>query len=406
LLACRLACLLAALPLCAAGADAPATDDKLSLSGFATLGLARSNTDDAQFVRYNQARGVTRDYGSGTDSNLGLQAAYRLMPDTSAMVQILTRKYTSEHYTTELAWAFVKRRLNPDFSLRLGRVVVPSFMISDYQNVGYANTMMRPPAEMYSLAAIENVDGADLTFQHSYGDTTYTAQLAGGVSHGKLFMAGGGGSIATFRAPLYTLNLALENGPFMLRLSHLRAELTSADMAPLNAIGARLRAAGYGQLARDMGVSEGKKIDFNSFGLTMDWRNIVLQSEYGMRRAVEPVYIPDNEAWYLMAGYRFGAILPYYAHAAVRQAGRSVSLPAGFRVARPLGRAVDMGFLTSARQHSDLIGVRWNFAPSCALKVQVDRLRPTVKSGAMIFGPSEGLKHAVVVSALAFDFVF
>jgi hypothetical protein len=68
---------------------------------------------------------------------------------------VLTRKNTSPTFTTDLTWAFLKARINDEVSVRVGRVVVPTFLISDYQNVGYANTMMRPPIEMYGQAPIE-----------------------------------------------------------------------------------------------------------------------------------------------------------------------------------------------------------------------------------------------------------
>jgi hypothetical protein len=400
-----LALLLACLPA-AACADGLPADGKLSLSGFATFGVARTNSDDAQFVRYNQAEGVGSGFRSGTDSNLGLQASYKFTPALSATAQVLTRKYTSTRYTPGVSWAFLKFAPRDDLSLRVGRVVVPSFMISDYQNVGYANTMMRPPLEMYGLAAIENIDGADLTYQRSFGASTVTAQLGAGVSHGKLFVAGGGGSIATIRAPLYTLNLALENGPFTLRLSRLTTDLESRDFRMLNTLTARLERAGFAPLARDLTLVGGKRVSFSAVGATMDWKQLLLQAEYGRRQANEPVYIPDNDAYYLMAGYRVGALLPYYAHAAVWQKGRSVALPANFPRGGALAQRVDTDYLTAAEQHSDLVGLRWNFAKARALKVQLDRVRPTRKSGGLINGPADGLKHPVVVVAFALDAVF
>jgi hypothetical protein len=36
---------------------------------------------------------------------------------------------------------------------RAGGIDGHVFLISDYQNVGYANTMMRPPVEMYGAGA-------------------------------------------------------------------------------------------------------------------------------------------------------------------------------------------------------------------------------------------------------------
>jgi hypothetical protein len=107
-----------------------------------------------------------------------------------------------------------------------------------------------------------------------------------------------------------------------------------------------------------------------------------------------------------MAGYRIDRFLPYYAHADVRQTGRSVTLPPGFAATSPLAGVVDGGFLTSPEQHSDLVGVRWNFAKSRALTVQIDRLRPTAKNGELIFGPPGGLHGPVMVTAVALDFVF
>src|SRR3954470_8668355 len=93
----------------------------LTIGGFGTLGMARTNSDAAQFVRYNQAEGVTTRAGIGTDTNLGLQATYKFTPEVSGTAQVLTRKNTSPTFTTELTWAFVKARINDDFSVRGGR---------------------------------------------------------------------------------------------------------------------------------------------------------------------------------------------------------------------------------------------------------------------------------------------
>jgi hypothetical protein len=64
----------------------PDADSALDLSGFGTFGLASTNTDAAQFIRYNQARGTTSGITNGTDSNLGLQAIYKFSPAVSATV--------------------------------------------------------------------------------------------------------------------------------------------------------------------------------------------------------------------------------------------------------------------------------------------------------------------------------
>src|SRR5476649_1539481 len=100
-------------------------DGNLSISGFGTLGVAKSNTDEAQFARYNQAEGVSDKARIGLDSNLGLQASYKINDWLSGTAQILTRKNTSPTFTTDLTWAFLKARVNDEVSVRVGRVVLP-----------------------------------------------------------------------------------------------------------------------------------------------------------------------------------------------------------------------------------------------------------------------------------------
>jgi hypothetical protein len=380
-------------------------DGNLSISGFGTLGVAKSNTDDVKFARYNQADGVGDSARIGLDTNLGLQATYKINDWLSGTAQVLTRKATEHSFTTDLTWAFLKARINDEVSVRVGRVVVPTFLISDYQNVGYANTMMRPPIEMYGQAPIENSDGADINYQHAFGDLNFTAQAFAGVSRGKLYVPTGAGSTATYRAPDAGISLAGEYGPFLLRVAHARADIHINDIQPINALTTTLNGAGFTQLASDLTFTTGKKIAFTSIGATMDWNNIIAQAEYAQRRAKDAVYLPDTNAWYAMAGYRIGKVLPYYAHASAKGAGSSVTKPAALARVPALNAAVT-GLLTSAEQTSDIIGVRWDFAKSVALKVQVDRVKPKAKSGLLINVPAAGYNKDVTVVAAGLDFVF
>jgi hypothetical protein len=162
---------------------------------------------------------------------------------------------------------------------------------------------------------------------------------------------------------------------------------------------------GFGQLGRDLGIVEGKKMSFTELGLTVDWNSIVIQSEYAQRRAHDPVYIPETNSWYAMAGYRYGKVLPYFAHAASKGSGTSITVPAALAKIPALNAAVN-NLLISPEQSTNLVGVRWDFAKSMALKVQVDRVKPKVKSGQLIFAPATGQKDSVTVVAAGLDFVF
>ncbi|MBA5636386.1 porin [Duganella sp. LX20W] len=386
-------------------AHAGAMDDgNLTIGGFGTLGEAKINTDKAQFIRYNQAEGVGEKARIGLDSNLGLQASYKVNDALSGTVQVLTRKNTSTSFTTDLTWAFLKYKINDELNVRVGRVVIPTFLISDYQNVGYANTMMRPPVEMYAQDPIESADGADFNYQHAFGDTNFTAQGLIGVSRGKLVLAGTT-AVATYRAPVMGLSLAVEHGPVTLRAAHVEAKLSGNDAVPLNQLSATLTAVGFSGLANDLTFNNRKKVTFTEVGATLDWNNIVGQAEYGMRRAKEPVYIPDTNSWYAMVGYRVGKFLPYFSHAQVTQHGRSVTLPTGFPTSGPLAAVVG-NLLQANLQSTNLVGVRWDFAKNVDAKFQVDRVKPGAKGGMLINGPVGGLKDNVTVVAASLDFVF
>ena len=248
-------------------------DGNLSISGFGTLGVAKTNSDDAKFARYNQAAGTGDSPRIGLDSNLGLQATYTFNDSLSGTVQVLTRKNTSQQFTTDFTWGFLKYKLNDETNVRLGRVVLPAFLISDYQNVGYANTMMRPPIEMYGQAPIENMDGADVNWQHAFGDTNVTVQGFGGVSRGKLYIPTGGGAVAKHQSPVFGAAVTAEYGPFTARLAHARAKIEVNNLAPINALTDGLAATKVPaaiQLADDLTLRGGKKMSFTEIGLTMD----------------------------------------------------------------------------------------------------------------------------------------
>ncbi|MCE3263290.1 MAG: hypothetical protein K0R43_2369 [Pseudoduganella sp.] len=389
----------------------PLGDGNLSISGFGTLGVAQTDADDAKFARYNQASGTGDSPRIGLDSNLGLQASYAFNDRLSATVQVLTRKNTSPQFTTDLTWGFLKYKLNDEINVRVGRVVLPAFLISDYQNVGFANTMMRPPIEMYGQAPIENVDGADVNWQHAFGDTNVTVQAFGGTSRGKLYIPTGGGSVAKHQSPVFGAAVTAEYGPFTARLAHARAQIEVNNLAPINAVTDALGRTGIPsmlQLANDLTLKGGKRMSFTEIGFTMDYKNVVLQAEYAQRRAHEPVYIPETNSGYVMAGYRFGKVLPYYTHAYYKGAGSSVTVPT-VPAAHPLAPTLGAirGLLVSPEQKTDLVGMRWDFAKNLALKVQIDHIKPKVKGGSLIL-PSgvPTYTNSVNVYAAGIDFVF
>jgi hypothetical protein len=410
---------LLALPLAVSTAHAQdgAGFPPVKISGFGTGALTYADTRHAEFARPNQAEGSSRDFRTGIDSNLGLQADMPVNSWLSLTAQGLVRKDAEAGYGAELTWAFAKFRLSDELSVRVGRVGLPVFMISDYRNVGYANHMLRPPAEIYSQVTFNNIDGLDLTWQRSFGDTSVTSQLAYGSVDAPVT-----GGVDVEGKQVIALNVSAEHGPFTVRAGHARTKITVDNSSSLNALVAGLRAAGAGYRFAQLPVlaaeieAKDKQASFTSLGLAMDWNDIVVQTEYAKRKTDS--YINDTTSWYVMGGYRIGSFMPYVSHAELKIDSAIVNTvpaacPAGYPAActptmQQLGAGVGRlrnSAVGQGEQSTSSFGLRWDFASSVALKAQIDRVKPKNGNGLFI-NVQPGFRGDVIVGAVALDFVF
>ena len=389
----------------------------VAISGYGTVAMTRTDTDQAQFARPNQASGVGKTARAGVDSNFGVQGTVGVNSWLSFTAQGLVRKDAEDDFGAELAWAFAKAKVSDKLSLRVGRVGLPVFMISDYRNVGYANTLLRPPTEVYAQVPINGIDGADATWQQSLGDTTVSAQFAAGRSRSGISERGST-TLHVDMTGVTALNLAAEHGPLTLRLGRVDTTLNVDDSSQLNALTGALRATGAGYNMAQLGTLAGalelkkKRASFTSAGLGLDWNNLIVQSEYARRKTDS--YINNTSSWYLMGGYRIGKFLPYYNHAETKSTDHvantvAAACPAGYPLAcTPTLQALSAGvdaLSAPINQSTDSIGVRWDLYRSLALKAQIDRVRPSAGAGQLL-NVTPGFTGPVTVGAIALDFVF
>lgn len=406
------------LPLALASAFAQEADGPtVKISGFGTGALTWTNTDQAEFGRPNQASGARKSPRTGVDSNLGLQANVGVNSWLSFTAQGLVRRDAEDDFGAELAWAFAKARINDQLSVRVGRIGLPAFMISDYRNVGYANNFLRPPVEMYSQVPFNSLDGIDATYQHSFGDTSVTGQVAAGRAEAPI-----AGGLTAKGKDMLGLNLVAEHGPFTARFGRVDGKISINGSAGLATLLGGLRAAGSGyrfpqlNAMADQLEANQKKASFTSVGLGMDWNNVVVQTEFAKRKV--DAYVNDTSSWYVMSGYRFGKVLPYFIQSKVSIDGFPANTvpaacPAGYPAAcgptlaalRAGASRVPYTGIGQGEQSSTSIGVRWDFYRSLAFKAQLDRVKPAVGSG-LLLNPGAGFNRDVTVGAVAIDFVF
>lgn len=388
------------LLLALAAGGASAADGMFSLSGFGTLGLVRTSTDDAQFALFGQTRGADKDASAEVDSKLGVQVGAKFSDVFSGTLQVLTKSNGKGNFTPGVEWAFLKAQVTPALSLRAGRMGAPFFAVSDFRDVGFANTALRPPKDVYDQVPVSHFDGADASYQLSTSVGTLTGQVFGGKASDtsqryKVDVK----SLAGFNATLET------DAGLTLRLGYAEGKLTVGNDA-LNGLVATLRATPFAAVGNQLDPNN-SKASFTGVGLTWDQGDWVASAEYTQRRV--KTFLADTDGWYVLVGHRFGPLTPYVTVSEARTVNSNVNntIPAATPQLAALKAAVD-GVVEGQRhtQKTFAVGARWDFARNLALKAQWENVRPDGRGYFISPTANWGNGKTVNVISVALDTVF
>jgi hypothetical protein len=347
----------------------------LSFAGFGTLGVVHSSEDKANFkssVLAPNGAGYSHAWSADVDSRIGAQLTANFTGQLSAVVQVVSEQRYDNSYRPTVEWANIKYQFTPDLSIRLGRIVLPDFLVSDYRKVGYANPWVRPPVEVYGLVPISNSDGVDASYRMYLGEFTNTIQ--GTYGTGKARLPAGGGTVTAKNA--WAISDTLEYGHATMHVTYHRTTLTADAYKPLF--------DGFRQFGPE-GIALADKYDvdnklfaFIGLGAMYDPGDWFVMGEWGATDAHS--VLGKRSAWYASGGYRFGKFTPYLTYAEAKVAsntsdpGLTVSaLPPGPAAGLNAGLNALLGSIPVQKTLS--IGSRWDFAKNAALKLQFDHIR-------------------------------
>lgn len=356
-----------ALPLSASQAlAATQIGDHLEFSAFGTLGTVQTDTNDAQFVRDGQSTGATESMDYNVDSYMGAQLTATATQWLSGTVQLVAAHRVEDNINIEVEWAFAKLAPLKGLQIRGGRMALPLFAVSDFRNVGYANTWVRPPDEVYGLALLRRLEGADVTYRLPLGSSSLIMSALKGKSYIET------ASLHIDVDNIEGLNVQWENDWLAVRA---------------------------GRVEGDVRIGGSDPYTFSDIGFTVDRGNIVAQGEYVSRRSGSQAGMVDADGWYVLGGYRFDSVLPFvsYGHTEPKYKNSPVHL--------------------SGEQSTIALGVRWDAFNSAAFKFQVQRVDTNDTAGISFVAPAGVLPNggglapvplnkAVNVVSLALDFVF
>lgn len=390
------------LATCLAGSGTAMAEDGFKVSGYGTLGVVRTNTNEAEFASTVTApNGAKSSWNAGVDSRLGVQADW-IAGDWSATAQAVTLKNGEGNFRPQVVAANVKYRMTPALEVRLGRIAMPIYAISDYRNVGYAYTWVRPPLEVYYSLPYNSLDGLSALYRTKVGDGTFRFEPFYGRNKGFWYFGSQGDG-----DPIKGFHVGYEIGNWDLRAMALKINVIYSSPG-LDGIFNGMRSTSIPSvvgLANRLTTAEGKKCAFNSLGATYDNGTLLYSGEYVNGPCDS--FIAGIYGWTHTVGYRIGKFMPYFVFSSQipKRKHDADLLPntpemAGFRGAL---NAIETGTF----QRSMVLGLRWDVYQNMALKAQVDHIQTRKDEPSIFVNAAPGFAgKSVNVYSVALDFVF
>lgn len=374
----------------AAPATAAGAGTRLELTGFGTLGLARTSDDSAQFVRdLSQSRGLQQSWRFENDSLLGIQANLDLRDDLEVVVQAVSRYTPYNTFTPALTWAFLRYDPNPSWALRAGRLGTEFYMQADSRMVGYTYLTVRPPVDFYGALPFDFIDGLDVAALQP---------LAGGVVKAKLF-----GGVSRQTSPWDDIQYSLSGtllvggyldfveGPWQLRLTQVGVRFDK-DL-PVEDFYRALPT----ETADELRVA-GRWSGFTSLGAIYDAGPFQTQLMLS-KTSNEHASFEDTWAGYLIASYRIGSLTPFVGVSAAKSRPKTLRHPVpGYTDAYQVNFHSD--------QKTVFLGGRWDFANNFCLKAQLDLIRGDPDSRFLYRWETPDWDGSMTIFTLTLDFVF
>jgi hypothetical protein len=358
--------LLAALSASAVSSQALADDlsNIFSVSGFGTLGFVHSSLHSADYSSSSiqpDGSGATRRFDVANNSRFGIQLGARVTDKLLATVQVIAENGSDNHFGPHLEWANVKYAFTPEFSVRVGRIDLPTFMNSEYRNVGYAFPWTRLPVELYNTQPVTSSDGADVSYRSAFLGASNTIRMAYGHTSFRIYP----GSLRFEGKNIVDVDDTIEAGNFVVHAGFLHATVDIESY-----------------LAHQAG-------NVFTLGASYDPGAWFVQGEIARTTVAEVT--PGYLSGYIAAGVRFAKLTTFITYSHSQSLDKPISIANYDTGQRDLG-----------------VGVRWDVMKDVDLKVQFDHVWvPSNSTGSFInYQPGYQTGSGSNIVSATLDFVF
>lgn len=391
----------------------------LAIHGFGTFGAAYIDKPDGwSYVRTFNQHGNDDRLRVDLDSVIGLQLNYQPTERIEFVAQAAASRLDGDAERNDyLELGFIGWHPDSNWSVRLGRINLDAYLISDHRMVGFTYQTIRPPVEYYARMPT-SLDGGDISRSWLRDGVQWRTKLMVGRTEN------GTGDRRLTLSPVVGLIGSRESDGLLLRLSalHGRTRNNIAALNPLLQGLQQMQLLPVPQVAADAAAMQaalttrGMRTNYVAAAIAYDRNDWLLTAEIN-RTKVEDKPAISFTSGYVSAGRRFGLLSVSVTESVMRRDSDAFVAPVwatplaafGPQVAQQAQQLAQGAAMvvntTAADQSTTTLGLRWDVASRVALKGQWDHVRWRNQGSALWFDAT-GAAGSGNVFAVAADFVF
>ena len=284
-------------------------DPEFAWNGFLTLGLSAIDDDEVTTQGNVPYSTHTESIDEQADTKFALQGSATFTPGFSATVQLLSK--ANNDYKVDVEWAYFSLQATENLKLRLGQLRRPLFRYSDYYDVGYAYSWVRPPTTTYfEFGPFYNpIDSIDFYYQKSFGEWSLSGQTYYGQDSGRgeLFFQ----TLTYEERHAYGTAWEVEKDSTSFRVGYHHSRF-SLDIPVINQAAEALNQFGFSELAEPISIQD-KLAEFISIGGAITKKSWTVSAET-TRMTPKDSILPTINAWYASLEKNFGTYSVYYSY--------------------------------------------------------------------------------------------
>jgi len=318
---------------------------EINISGFASInagkvisgsGVPDYGMEPTFVADYPNVSTYTEEWSMAPETLLGLQFTADVYDGLSATAQVLARG--ADDFNVTMEWAYLSYKVANNWTVQAGRKRLPLFYYSDFFDVGYAYVWMRPPENNYGWE-IFNYNGANVLYNNSFGDWSLATNIYAGREDDKenklltdFFYAG---------TPTRVVWDNIVGGVASTSYEWFEARITYMQYTAKMYQGGEVLPGVSGILESDnkfYGLAI--NLDFDSFFILTEL-NRLDSEDFG-----------KNDTMMATLGYRISDFTPYLGYS-----------------------SFENEVAGDEKHNTSSAGIRWDFHPSAAFKVQYDEVK-------------------------------